>query len=125
MPDEYDDGYDSAASFEAAGADRPEDMEPDEHWTAWQSACLFYGLDESFSYSRLDREYYVNLHTVDVSCGCLPPKEGESWGPYAPRRRDGLYLESDRDYLLNNVELAVRLLDNYGAQWHGRCEEGL
>ena len=26
--EEYDDGYDSAASFEAAGADRPEDMEP-------------------------------------------------------------------------------------------------
>lgn len=25
---EYDDGYDSAESFEAAGADRPGDMEP-------------------------------------------------------------------------------------------------
>lgn len=27
---EYDDGYDSAESFERAGADRPEDMEPEE-----------------------------------------------------------------------------------------------
>lgn len=88
MPDEYDDGYDSAASFEAAGADRLEDMEPAE----------------------------------PVDTGHLPQKEGESWGPYAPRRRDGPYLESNRDYLLNNAELAVSLLDNYGMQWHGRCE---
>lgn len=125
MPDEYDDGYDSAASFEAAGADRPEDMEPDSHWTAWQSACLFFGLDESFAYSRVEREYHIHKHELFVWRGYVPPKEGESWGPYAPRRRDGLYLESDRDYLLNNLELAARLLDNYGMQWHGRCEVDL
>lgn len=125
MPDEYDDGFSSAADFERAGADRPEDMEPDPHWTAWQSACLFFGLDESFAFSRMDREYYIGLHDERVARGCLPQKEGESWGPYAPRRRDGLYLQSDRDYLLNNLELAVRLLDNYGAQWHGRNEEDL
>jgi len=125
MPDEYDDGFPSAADFERAGADRPEDMEPDPHWAAWQSACLFFGLDESFDCSRMDRDYYIRKHELFASRGCLPPKEGEGWGPYAPRRRDGLYLESDRDYLLNNLGLATKLLDNYGAQWHGRCEEGL
>lgn len=125
MPDEYDDGYDSAASFEAAGADRPEDMEPDEHWTAWQAACLYFGLDESFGYSRTDREHYILQHGLRVDRGFLPPKEGEGWGPYAPRRRGGYYLESDRDYVINNIDLAVRLLDNYGAQWHGRNEEDL
>lgn len=86
--EEYDDGYDSAASFEAAGADRPEDMEPAEH------------------------------------SGHLPLKDGEGWGPYAPRRHDrGGYLECDMEYALNNLELAVKLLDNYGNQWHGCCEE--
>lgn len=28
--EEYDDGYDSAESFERAGCDRPEDLEPPE-----------------------------------------------------------------------------------------------
>lgn len=32
--EEYDDGYDSAASFEAAEADRPEDIEPHEEGTS-------------------------------------------------------------------------------------------
>lgn len=36
---------------------------------------------------------------------------------YKPRRLYGLgtYLESDRDYMENNLHLAVSLLDNYGA----------
>jgi len=35
--EEYDDGYDSAASFEAAGADRPEDCEdPADRLPIWR-----------------------------------------------------------------------------------------
>lgn len=129
MPDEYDDGYSSAADFERAGADREEDMEPDPHWVAWQSACLFFGLDESFGYSRMDRECCIRLHEAQATRDRVPPKKGESWEPYAPRRQyypdlPG-YLESDSDYLFNNLELAVKLLDSYGMQWHGRCEEDL
>lgn len=34
--------------------------------------------------------------------------------PYYDHEPEG-YMESDNDYVLNNVELAVRLLDKYGA----------
>lgn len=49
MPDrieEYDDGYDSAASFEAAGADRPEDCE-DPSTTVMDLAEVLRGLVEN------------------------------------------------------------------------------
>lgn len=82
---EYDDGYDSAALFEAAGADRPEDMEP--------------------------REAEGDRNIPDL-------------GEYLPRQlaySGSEYLESDADYVHANFGLVVKLLDQYGVYWHGRC----
>jgi hypothetical protein len=58
--DEYDDGFDSAASFEAAGADRPQDCEdPMDHW---EGAVLHFGLDESFQYTNEQKLEYIHLY---------------------------------------------------------------
>lgn len=148
--EEYDDGYDSAASFEAAGADRPEDMEP-----APERIRILVTIDpaENGEFLRSAEDIKADLIAFATTMamggeslgygvrfevlrdagevpaeesGHLPLKDGEGWGPYAPRRLydESLpYLESDYDYMAHNRELAVKLLDNYGVQWHGRCEE--
>ena len=61
---EYGDGYDSAASFEAAGADRPEDCE--DPMDRWEDAVRYYGLDTSFSYPDDEKLAYISAYGRDV-----------------------------------------------------------
>lgn len=57
MPDEYDDGHDSAASFEAAGADREEDCE--DPLDSWEDAQRFFGLSDILHYTTADKVKFV------------------------------------------------------------------
>lgn len=62
---EYDDGFDSAASFEAAGADRPEDCE--DPLDRWEMARLHFELDDSFQYSEADMLGFIRQYDDAMS----------------------------------------------------------
>lgn len=63
---EYDDGYSSKADFEAAGADRPEDMEPAEPTVDWLTVAQYFGLDPSYQYTEAQATHYVEEYKADM-----------------------------------------------------------
>lgn len=119
---EYDDGYDSRESFERAGADRPEDMEPDDDGELWPMAAHYFSLDASVQYSDAEKLQYIENYKLAL----FHPFPTAHSVEYQPRQRHGFpgsaYLESDDDYLAANRDLAIWLLDQYGKRSVGTCE---
>ena len=72
--EEYDDGYDSAASFEAAGADRSEDMEPAEPTVDWQTVEQHFGLDPSYQYTEAQVMAYIEDYKADMRGAARQPR---------------------------------------------------
>ena len=123
--EEYDDGYDSAASFEAAGADRPEDMEPAEPTVDWLDVVRHFGLDESFQYTEAQVMNYTEDYKADMRGVARQPRRYtlderlaiidriESYGGHFAKAIAKALLVADEGNLRRLEEAFPELLERY------------